>query len=148
MEIKKALIDGIREVLFQFGMNPLYIGESEEEYLASVSPVNILVGLNAGLRGNIILGLDQVTATRIVSAMMNGAQVNTLDHMAKSALAEFTNMVMGSAVSKITAVSHIDYSPPTVVTGKKLHLVISRLKSHKLTFELDEDFYDLSFCIE
>jgi hypothetical protein len=34
------------------------------------------------------------------------------------------------------------------VVGKKLYLVISRLKSYKLTFELDEYLYDLSFCIE
>lgn len=148
MEIKKALIDGISEVLFQFGMNPLYVGETEEEHLASASPVNILIGLSAGLRGNIVLGLNQITALKIVSAMMNGTKVNVLDNIAKSALAEFTNMVLGSAVSKITAATPVQYSPPTVVIGKKLFLVISRLKSYKLTFELDEYLYDLSFCIE
>lgn len=148
MDIKKALIDGINEVLYQFGMNPLYVGETEEEKLSSAQPVNILIGLSAGMRGNVVLGLNQPTALKIVSAMMGGAAVNTLDDIAKSALSEFINMVLGSAIAKLNSITKVDYSPPTVVVGKKLFLMISRLKSYKLTFELDEYLYDLSFCIE
>lgn len=148
MDIKKALIDAINEVLYQFGINPLYIGETEEEKLASARPVNILIGLNAGMRGNIVLGLTQVTALKIVSAMMGGKAANSLDDIAQSTLAEFANMVLGSATAKLNFTVKIDYSPPTVVIGKKLFLMISRLKTYKLTFELDEYLYDLSFCIE
>lgn len=148
MDIKKALIDAIGEVLYQFGMNPLYIGESEEEKLASAHPVNILIGLSVGIRGNIVLGLTEVTALKIVSAMMGGTAANGLDDISKSALAEFTNMVLGSAIAKLNSSVKVDYSPPTVVVGKKLFLMISRLKAYKLTFELDEYLYDLSFCIE
>jgi chemotaxis protein CheX len=148
MDIKKALIDGINEVLYQFGINPLYVGETEDEKLSSAQPVNILIGLSVGMRGNIVLGLNQVTALKIVSSMMGGTPVNTLDDIAKSALAEFTNMVLGSATAKLNSTIKVDYSPPTVVVGKKLYLMISRLKSYKLTFELDDYLYDLSFCIE
>lgn len=70
------------------------------------------------------------------------------DDIAKSALAEFTNMVLGSAIAKLNSATKVDYSPPTVVIGKKLFLMISRLKAYKLSFELDEYLYDLSFCIE
>jgi chemotaxis protein CheX len=147
MDIKKALIDAIGEVLYQFGMNPLYVGETEEENLSSARPVNILIGLSVGMRGNIVLGLTQMTALKIVSAMMGGA-VSVLDDIAKSALAEFTNMVLGSATAKLNSSVKVDYSPPTVVVGKKLFLMISRLKAYKLSFELDEYLYDLSFCIE
>lgn len=148
MDIKKALIDGFNEVLYQFGMNPLYVGETEEEKLASAQPVNVLIGLSVGIRGNIVLSLNQVTALKIVSAMMGGTVTGRLDDIAKSALAEFTNMVLGSAIAKLNSATKVDYSPPTVVIGKKLFLMISRLKAYKLSFELDEYLYDLSFCIE
>ena len=149
MEFRDALIDASKEVLSQFGMTTVCLEESEQELLASARPINILIGLTSGIRGNVVLGIKRAAAMKIISAMMGGSEIMTLDAIGKSALAEFANMIMGCAIGNLRSAGKIDYTPPTLVTGQLLFLIISRVKSYILTFQLNNlDVYDISFSIE
>jgi chemotaxis protein CheX len=147
-QLKEALVQSSIEVLTRFGVNPVFQSETVDTALESASQVNVLIGLTAGMRGNVVLGLSNEAALKIARVMMAGMEVNNLDLNAKSALAEVTNMIVGAALCKLNSATAIDYSPPTLVTGAKIFLVISRLQSYKLTFCWDENLYDISYCLE
>lgn len=146
--IRQAIIDAAQEVFPMFGLESEYKGEVEESLLSSASQVNILIGLTSGVKGSVVFGLKKSLALKVASVMMGGAQIDILDEMTKSALGEMANMIIGSATGKIGLSQGIEYSPPTIITGERLFLIISRLKSQKLTFRLNEDVYNVSVCIE
>ncbi|MCF7934785.1 MAG: chemotaxis protein CheX [Synergistales bacterium] len=127
MQLGEALATAATEMFPMFGLQPDLSGEMQQQSLNSANPVNILVGLTDGVRGNVVLGLNRKVACAVVSGMMGGAEVNELDAMGKSALAELTNMYVGSAIQKVEAELPIQLSPPTVVTGNRLFLMISRV---------------------
>lgn len=148
MELKKVLIDSSMEVLPMFGIMPEFIEESEEPTLESANQFNVLIGLSNGLKGNIVMGISTQTALSIASAMMGGMEIAEIDLMVKSALGELANMLVGTALRKLGSEILIDFSPPTVVTGNRVFLMISRVKSYKLTFGLNNEKYHITFCIE
>jgi chemotaxis protein CheX len=148
MDLIQGLIDASTEVFPQYGMNSLFQGYIEENQLASANQVNILVGFSGGLVGNIVIGFKKSTALKIVSSMLGGLEVSTLDALSKSAIGEITTMIAGHAMAHLDSKTMISFSPPTIVTGERIFLVISRLKSDKLTFKLGDDLYNISFCIE
>ena len=148
MDFKQAAIDALDSVMPMFGMKAVYKGETEEAYLSSASQVNVLIGLTNGLKGNIVIGLKKTTALGIVTSMMGGMEINEMDGMAGSALGELANIIVGSAIGKLKIEEKIEFSPPTLAVGERMFLVISKVKSNKLVFKLDEDLFNISFCIE
>jgi chemotaxis protein CheX len=148
VDLKQGLIDASTEIFPRFGLTSILQGGIEENQLASANQVNILIGFSGGLVGTIVIGFNKVTASKIVSSMMRGMEVNSLDLIAWSAIGEITTMVAGRAMALVGSKAVINFSPPTIVTGERIFLVISRLKSEKLSFKLGDNLYNISFCIE
>ncbi len=148
MNIKQAFTDSAIEVLSMFGVSCTYQGEAEEPALLSVNQVNVLIGFTDGLKGNLIAGFQKTTAIKIVSAMMGGIKLDDLDEMAESAVGELANMLAGYTAGKLQSGSVISFSPPTLAIGEKMFLMASRVKTTKLSFKLDGEVFDLSFCVE
>ena len=148
MDFKQGLINASTEVFPQFGMEALFQGGIQENQLASANQVNILIGFSGGLVGTIVISFNKITAMKIASSMMKGMEVSTLDIIAWSAIGEITTMITGHATAQVDSESKISFSPPTIVTGERIFLVISRLKSEKLTFKLDNNLFNISFCLE
>lgn len=148
MDIKQALIEAATEVLPMFGVSLTYDHDVEQKYLESASDINILIGLTTAIKGNVMLQFDRDTALKIVSAMMGGMEISDLDDMAKSALGEVTNMIIGSATIKMNSATLIDFTPPTIVNGEKVFLMISRVKSNKVKFKFGESEFNIAYCVE
>ncbi len=148
MDLKEGLINASTDIFPQFGMNSIFQGGIEENQLASANQVNILIGFSGGLVGTIVISFSKATAIKIASSMMKKKEIDTLDIVAWSAISEVTNMVAGQAMANMGSETKINFSPPTVVTGERIFLLISRLKSNKLTFKLDDHLYNISYCIE
>lgn len=148
MDLKLSVTNSVDEIFPMFGLTAEFQGEIEEAQLSSANPVNVLIGLSGGIKGSIVIGLKRPTALKIVSSMMGGMEVNSLDSIAKSALGEAANMIVGSTVAKLQASNVITSSPPTLVTGERVFLVISRVKSRKLSFRMNDDMFNISYCIE
>lgn len=147
MDLKQGLIDASMEIFPQFAMSPYFQGDVEENQLASANQVNILIGFSGGLTGNLVIGFNKPTALKIASSMMK-SEVNSLDIIAWSAIGEITTMIAGNAMAKAGGEKKISLSPPTVITGERIFLLISRLKSSKLSFRLDCNLFNISFCLE
>lgn len=89
--------------------------------------VVILIGLTGQISGNVVISLSKSLACNIASAMMMGMPVPELDEMAKSAIAELCNMILGHTANIFyKANMNIDITPPTVLTGDNMQFSPSK----------------------
>ncbi len=96
-------------------------------YLKS-SPFNanhvvIIIGIAGTFRGQVYFSLDEPTACGIASKMMMGMEVPYLDEMAKSAIAELGNMILGNVCTDFYNEGlNVDITPPTVMVGQDIQI--------------------------
>ncbi|NLM45339.1 MAG: chemotaxis protein CheX [Firmicutes bacterium] len=85
----------------------------------------VLLGITGDIQGSVAISLSQGLACRVASLMMGGAAVPVLDEMAKSAIAELCNMILGNAGILLSNIGvHINMTPPTTLTGENMQLSI------------------------
>ncbi|NTV89636.1 MAG: chemotaxis protein CheX [Clostridiales bacterium] len=83
----------------------------------------IIIGVVGQIRGQVCLELDSSTAEKIVSGMMGGMTVTNMDEIAKSAIAELGNMIMGNTCTIFSKNKiSIDITPPTILSGEHISL--------------------------
>lgn len=76
----------------------------------------IQIGLTGQMTGDIVFGLSEQVALRIISAMMGGFVITEIDEMGKSAISELGNMISGNASTMLYNQGvHVDITPPRVV---------------------------------
>lgn len=148
MDLREALLQAVPETLGLFAARAELAGELEQPGLTSANQVNVLVGITQGGRGNVVLGMSRKGALRIVGGMMGGGPVAELDALGKSALAELGNMLVGSGVRSVSTPSGLDISPPTVVLGDRVFLLISRVPARVLNFRMDDGPFVVRFALE
>ncbi len=146
--LKDPITNACSELFATFGIDHKFMCELPEKSLNSAERVNLLVGLTQGLKGNIVLGLTRESALDIASKMMSGVPITDLDMIAKSALSEFMTMLCGSAMGKVGADEQIEISPPTLVMGDKVFLMISKAPSKKLFFKMGDTKFNIAYCLE
>lgn len=77
----------------------------------------ILIGFTGEMKGQVMIALDNPIACDIASKMMM-MPVEQMDDLAKSAICELGNMIMGNTATIFsTKGTEIDITPPTVVNG-------------------------------
>ncbi|AIQ49150.1 MULTISPECIES: chemotaxis protein CheX [Paenibacillus] len=76
----------------------------------------IQVGMTGQLSGDIIFGLEEHVALKMVSAMMGGYPIAEMDEMGQSAISELGNMISGNASTILSnqGVS-VDITPPKLM---------------------------------
>lgn len=131
-----------------FGMQSELLEVTELATLAGGEDVTILISFAGGLRGNVALGFGQQESKQLVSAMMGGMEIKELDDMAQSALGEFANMLVGTALNGLRCNQTIHLSPPTLIMGKEVLLIISRVQACRMVFTLNTDKFTLMFSLE
>lgn len=89
----------------------------------TVEDMIIMIGVVGDIRGQVCFEINLATAEKIVATMMNGMSVSGMDDIAKSAVAELGNMIMGNACTIYSKNKlNIDITPPTILTGDKINL--------------------------
>ncbi len=82
------------------------------------NPMLIMLGITGELCGQACFVLTVDIAKKIASRMMMGMPVESFDEMARSAISELGNMVMGNAATILSNSNVlIDITPPTIITG-------------------------------
>lgn len=85
--------------------------------------VIIIIGLAGDFKGQVFFTMNESTACSIASSMMFGMEVPVLDEMAKSAIAELGNMIMGNVSTEFYNEGiKIDITPPTVFVGSDINI--------------------------
>lgn len=107
----------------------------------------ILVGITGEIRGQAVISMTEPMARQVASSMMMGMPVDSLDEMAKSALSELGNMIMGNTATLLFNNGvNIDITPPTLMIGEKMQISSSGMKTIgvPLTCNLGEITIDIS----
>jgi chemotaxis protein CheX len=100
--------------------------------------VVIIIGIAGEFKGQVFFSMDESTACKIASTMMFGMEVNELDEMTKSAIAELGNMIMGNVSTEFYNDGvRIDITPPTILVGKDISFSTKGLKTLCIPLELD-----------
>ncbi|ACT00094.1 chemotaxis protein CheX [Paenibacillus sp. JDR-2] len=76
----------------------------------------IQIGINGQMNGDIVFGLSEQVALKMVSAMMGGFIISELDEIGRSAISELGNMISGNASTMLfnQGVS-VDITPPRII---------------------------------
>lgn len=76
----------------------------------------IKVGMKGSLSGDIVFGIHESVALKIISAMMGGMEVIQIDDLGKSAISELSNMISGNASTLLYNQGvTVDISPPVLL---------------------------------
>ena len=149
MELRESFVRAVTDVLPIFKLRPLYQYTKEEKFLSPANQINILNSFSHTLKGNIVFGFSKARALTVASTL-RGIVVQTLDGEAKNAIGEITTLVLNVAMSRYKAINSIAISPPVFISGENVFLMISRVKTTKLVFQLDgdSDLLSVSYYIE
>ena len=145
-----SVSEAVVQILSQFGIQEFRRGNlAIVKETVKPRQVAVLLGLSKSVRGNIVYSMCESTARNIASKMMMGMPVDTLDDMAKSAIAELTNMITGHAASLASAENIVfDISPPNVVIGENMSMVIGGTKTILLEVGTEAGQIDLYFGLD
>lgn len=107
------------QVLFQVCGIQTKIGAlSKDSLFIDGNPLFIMLGVTGEITGQVFIVFNFDIAKDIASKMMMGMPVPEIDDMAKSALSELGNMIMGNAATLLSGKNlQIDITPPTLGTG-------------------------------
>ncbi|MBD2868886.1 chemotaxis protein CheX [Paenibacillus arenilitoris] len=74
------------------------------------------IGIMGEFKGNVLFGIPEEVALKIVSAMMGGYAVTQLDEMCQSAISELGNMISGNATTLLYNDGiQVDITPPSIL---------------------------------
>lgn len=90
----------------------------------------IIVGLTGKIRGQAIFAMSKDVALFIASKMMFGMPVSELDEMAKSAISELTNMILGNTATILYNKGvDVEITPPSLLMGENMQITSSKMKT-------------------
>ncbi|KGE20752.1 chemotaxis protein CheX [Paenibacillus wynnii] len=96
----------------------------------------IQVGMTGQLSGNIIFGIAEAVALRMVSAMMGGYVITEMDEMGKSAISELGNMISGNASTILSNQGvMVDITPPKLMKSESMTFMPRRALSIPLLMD-------------
>ncbi|MEN1759359.1 chemotaxis protein CheX [Anoxynatronum sibiricum] len=145
-------LDSVKSILQQFGIQNVTRGSIKQKETMSVDKDIIsIVGLVGDVKGNVSYAFSEVTAKKIISSMMMGMPVDQLDDMARSAMSEFANMITGTAIgslSSLEAVNEVMPSPPSIIYGKDIFMIISPVETLAIELETDAGKIEVNIGLE
>jgi chemotaxis protein CheX len=76
----------------------------------------IQIGINGQMNGDIVFGLSEQVALKMVSAMMGGYAISEIDEIGRSAISELGNMISGNASTILYNQGvRVDITPPKLI---------------------------------
>lgn len=147
VEYINSFIKASTEVLNNFVADKFSVGRP---YIRSnpfpTREIVIILGITGDIKGQAVFSLTEDMAKKIASGMMMGMPVDEIDEMAKSALSELGNMIMGnSATLLFNAGAKIDITPPSLVKGTAIEISSAGMETIcvPLISELGEIEFDI-----
>ncbi|PZE21358.1 chemotaxis protein CheX [Paenibacillus xerothermodurans] len=87
----------------------------------------IQIGMTGEMQGDIVFGLHEQVALKMVSAMMGGYVITEMDEISASAISELGNMISGNASTMLFNQGvTVDISPPKLVHSANSAAFVSR----------------------
>lgn len=87
----------------------------------------IQIGLKGQMSGEVMFGLHEQVALKLVSAMMGGFTITEMDEMGRSAISELGNMISGNASTLLYSQGlTVDITPPQIIGSSSFETWASR----------------------
>jgi chemotaxis protein CheX len=87
------------------------LGIKEVNHIADY--IWIQIGMTGQMQGDILFGLHEAVALKVVSAMMGGFVLTEMDEIGRSAISELGNMISGNASTMLYNQGvRVDITPP------------------------------------
>lgn len=147
VEYINPIIDAVIAVGRNFFSNDI---ERGEPFIKSTSQhfdnLIINIGITGDLKGQCILSFTDETIKEVAGAMMGGMKIDKIDEMVKSAISEFSNIIMGNAATNFAKLNkQINISSPITIQGNMD--ISSELKFLGLPFWINKDNnFDIFFA--
>lgn len=130
-EYVNAFIKASTEVLNNFVSDKFSVGRP---YIRNnpfpTKEIVIILGITGDIKGQAVFSLTENIAKTIASGMMMGMPVEEIDEMAKSALSELGNMIMGNSATLLFNLGvKIDITPPSLVKGQAIEISSSGIET-------------------
>jgi chemotaxis protein CheX len=149
MILTQPMVDSVSQNLSMFGFAPEFNGTSDiHGNDISLGDVHVLFGLTDGLHGSIVLGFKMPTALNIVSFMMGGMTIESLDEMSQSALGELGNMIVGTGITNANSPTLINFSTPTILVDGHIYVNSKETTTTKIQFQLNGEPFYISITLE
>lgn len=85
----------------------------------------VLIGITGGFHGSVVLSFSNGICYKMASAMMGCPLITELDEIAKSAISELCNMILGHTATLFSKQKiDVDITPPTILTGDNIQVSI------------------------
>ncbi|HHV60619.1 MAG TPA: chemotaxis protein CheX [Clostridiaceae bacterium] len=89
-----------------------------------------ILGVTGKIRGQVLLSMSHESALKVASTMMGGIELTALDDVAKSAVAELSNMILGNTATILyNRGIKIEITPPSIVVGEKIQISLEKVKT-------------------
>jgi len=148
-ELNNSIKEAIAELFSMFNIENELLQENETDKLkCQDEEISVILGLAGSIKGNLVLGCTNNIAFKIVSGMLGGMEIGSLDEIVISGIGEFVNMLGGSAVTKLETCTTVDITPPTVITSSGSTMISSQLHSHTLNYSLGGEKLTIAYCIK
>jgi chemotaxis protein CheX len=152
MDVKyiNPFLQGATNMLGQLGFSQVKrSGILKKEQMLVDLDITSVIGLVGDVRGNVALSLSEETALSLISKMMMGMPVAEVDEMGISAIAEFSNMLVGNAVSILADAGYkVDLTPPSVISGRNILFYISSVQTLAIIIESEAGHFELNIGLE
>ncbi len=149
-EIVNSFIAAALKVINSFAAAPFSVGKPFVRKGAfSTREIVIILGITGEIKGQATFSLEVETAKTLASQMMMGMPVAEIDDMAKSALSELGNMIMGnSATLLFNNGIKTDITPPSLLTGKAMELSAAEMEMICVPLSSDTGTIDFDIGIK
>lgn len=109
----------------------------------------IIIGVTGQMKGQVILSMKFDIACKLASKMMMGMPVDELNDMAKSAISELSNMILGNAATIFSKNGiTLDITPPSLCLGENLSISVSNTKNICVPLSFEENVLDINISIK
>jgi len=110
----------------------------------------IIIGITGKIRGQVIFTLNKEVALKICSNMMGGMEVPIFDEIAKSAISEITNMILGNTATILfNRGIKIDITPPSLLMGDGMQISSNKMKTVCVPLYLNEkDVFEIDVSLD
>lgn len=110
--------------------------------------ITVIINVVGAVKGTFLLGTSIETAKEIVNIML-GEELDSLDNMVISGIAELGNTIAGRALAKLEKIGYVaDITPPMILYGQRAS--ISTLKRQRIQIPLSTNvgLIELSVAVE
>lgn len=101
--------------------------------------ISIIIGVTGDIKGQVIFSLNINSACAIASKMMMGMPVLEMDELAKSAISELTNMILGNTATLFyNGGITIDITPPSLLMGQNIQISTTKMQTICIPLQLGD----------